>query len=589
MKGERIRVYWWESATLVFAGMTTSQSAAPHPAGTVSDSAPSGKRGVAFRKVKPVSPYVIAVVSVIAMTAVRVAITPLLGNEFPFITFFAAVFLTAWYGGLWPTILATVLGAILSTVLVIAPVDISAALSPVAVTGLLLFLAIGLATGWLGESRLRQQARAALSAEAAHQAAMGQQLEQLVVGASALITEVSLERVLEQVVEVAAEVIGAHYAAIGVLGPDGRLLESFITHGIDEEQRALIGPPPRGHGILGLVIREARPIRLPDLSRHPDSYGFPPHHPPMHSFLGVPIVGRRGTFGNLYLTEKFDGELFTEEDEHVAVLLAANTAAAVENTRLHEESAQLLEEVQQLHRARERFFAMVNHELRNALAAVYGWSEMMVRKKDPATVPRAAFEVLDSAQQAVGLVNDLLDLSRLDEDRLRPVIRATDPAALARRAIARMTPAAQSKRILLQVEVEPNLPSCETDASRVEQILVNLLRNAIDHAPDGTRVTIDIALRFPWIAFTIEDRGEGIPESDIERIFDIYVTKASEESRGVGLGLPLSRRLARLLKGELRAIPRPGGGGCFVLELPASAPEKEVSKGMRLLQTRDHG
>ena len=97
--------------------------------------------------------------------------------------------------------------------------------------------------------------------------------------------------------------------------------------------------------------------------------------------------GRRGVFGNLYLTEKLGGEAFTDEDEHIAVLLAATTAAAVENARLHEESARLLEEVQQLHRTRERFFAMVNHELRNALAAVYGWAEMLVRKKDPATVP----------------------------------------------------------------------------------------------------------------------------------------------------------------------------------------------------------
>ena len=89
----------------------------------------------------------------------------------------------------------------------------------------------------------------------------------------------------------------------------------------------------------------------------------------MHSFLGVPIVGRRGVFGNLYLTEKIGAEGFTDEDEHMAVLLAAITAAAVENARLHEESARLLEEVQELHRTRERFFAMVNHELRNALAA----------------------------------------------------------------------------------------------------------------------------------------------------------------------------------------------------------------------------
>jgi len=151
-------------------------------------------------------------------------------------------------------------------------------------------------------------------------------LERLVIAASSLITEVSLEGVLQRVVEIAAEVIGARYAAIGVLAPDGRLLESFTTHGIDAEQRALIGDLPRGHGILGLVIRSGKPIRLPDLTKHPDSYGFPPHHPPMQSFLGVPIVGKRGIFGNLYLTEKLGDEAFTDEDEHIAVLLAANDA-----------------------------------------------------------------------------------------------------------------------------------------------------------------------------------------------------------------------------------------------------------------------
>jgi signal transduction histidine kinase len=394
-------------------------------------------------------------------------------------------------------------------------------------------------------------------------------LERLVVAASSLITEVSLEGVLERVVEVAAEVIGARYAAVGVLAPDGRLLESFITHGIDAEQRALIGDLPRGHGILGLVIRAGKPIRLPDLNKHPDSYGFPPHHPPMQSFLGVPIVGKRGIFGNLYLTEKLGGEPFTGEDEHIAILLAANTAAAVENARLHEESAKLLEEVQSLHRTRERFFAMVNHELRNSLAAVYGWSEMLVRKKDPSTVPRAAFEVLESAQQAVGLISDLLDLSRLDEDRLRPVIRATEPASMARRAIARVTPAAEAKRILLQLDAAPALPSCDTDASRVEQILVNLLGNAISHAPEGSTIRLEVTARQPMVIYQVEDEGPGIQESDLERIFDIYVTKAAGESQGVGLGLPLSRRLARLLGGELRAVSRPGRGGCFILELPA--------------------
>jgi len=410
-------------------------------------------------------------------------------------------------------------------------------------------------------------------ASLAHPLPPDDRLERLVVAASSLLTEVSLEGVLDQVVTVAAEAIGARYAAIGVLGPDGRLLETFTTYGIDPEQRAAIGAPPRGHGILGLVIREARPIRLPDLTRHPDSYGFPPHHPPMRSFLGVPIIGKRGVFGNLYLTEKLGGGDFTDSDEHLAVLLAANAAAAVENARLHEESARLIEEVQQLHRARERFFAMVNHELRNALAAVYGWSEMMVRKKDPATVPRAAFEVLDSAERAVALINDLLDLSRLDEDRLKPVIRATEPVSIARRAVGRMTPAAEAKHVTVALNVAPHLPSCDTDGSRVEQILMNVLANAIHYTGEGTTVRLRVEADASHVTYIVDDEGPGIPASELERIFDIYVTEAAGESRGVGLGLPLSRRLAQLMGGDLHAVARPHAGGRFLLQLPVSQDE----------------
>jgi signal transduction histidine kinase len=215
---------------------------------------------------------------------------------------------------------------------------------------------------------------------------------------------------------------------------------------------------------------------------------------------------------------------------------------------------------------------MVNHELRNALAAVHGWAEMLVRKKDPATVPRAAFEVLDSAQQAVGLINDLLDLSRLDEDRLRPIIRATEPGSIAKRALARVTPAAEAKGVTIAVEIGPGLPSCDTDASRVEQILVNLLGNAIQHTPPASTVGIQVSARDPYLVYTVEDEGPGIDERESEAIFDIYVTKPVGEGRGVGLGLPLSRRLARLLGGELRTIPRPNQGGYFVLELPAARP-----------------
>jgi signal transduction histidine kinase len=282
----------------------------------------------------------------------------------------------------------------------------------------------------------------------------------------------------------------------------------------------------------------------------------------------VPIVGRRGVFGNLYLTEKVGGALFSEEDEYIAVLLANSLAAVVENARHHEESARLLEEVHQLHRARERFFAMVNHELRNALAAVYGWSEMLVRKKDPSTVPPAAYEVLDSAQQAIGLINDLLDLSRLDEDRLRPVIRLIEPSSVAKRAVGRMTPAAEARRLRLVLEIAPSLPACETDASRVEQILVNLLGNAIQHTPEGTSVRLELSAQEGFVVFTVRDQGPGVPATELEHIFDIYATKKDGDMRGIGLGLPLSRRLARLLGGDLLAVATEGEGGEFRLLLP---------------------
>src|ERR1041384_407768 len=218
-------------------------------------------------------------------------------------------------------------------------------------------------------------------------------IERLVREVPALVAELRLDAVLQRVADLAAEVVGARYVAVGLLAPDRRTLDTFIVSGLSEEERRVIGPLPTGKGILGLLIKEGHPIRLADLGRHPASVGFPANHPPMRSFLGVPVVSPQGVIGELYLTEKIGAAEFSEEDEHIAVLLALTTASAVENAWLHTDRSRLLEEVQQLHRSRERFFAMVNHELRNALAAVYGWAEMLVRKKEPGSVPRAAYDI----------------------------------------------------------------------------------------------------------------------------------------------------------------------------------------------------
>ena len=152
----------------------------------------------------------------------------------------------------------------------------------------------------------------------------------------AINSELSLDGVLERIVEAAARVTDAHYAALGVIDRAGTGLERFVTHGMTEEVEKEIGDPPHGRGILGVLIRDAHNLRLHNLSEHPRSVGFPPGHPPMHTFLGVPILLRGVAYGNLYLTEKDGGGDFTDEDEELVSLLAAQAAVAVENARLYE-------------------------------------------------------------------------------------------------------------------------------------------------------------------------------------------------------------------------------------------------------------
>ena len=152
-------------------------------------------------------------------------------------------------------------------------------------------------------------------------------------------SELSLPALLQRVLEAATELADARYGALGVLDPTGTRLDQFITVGIDEEGRRAIGDLPEGHGLLGLLITHPEPVRLPDLKEHPASYGFPPNHPPMHSFLGVPVRVRDKVFGNLYLTDKQVGEVFTDVDEELVVALAVAAGVAIENARLHEKVA----------------------------------------------------------------------------------------------------------------------------------------------------------------------------------------------------------------------------------------------------------
>jgi signal transduction histidine kinase len=168
-----------------------------------------------------------------------------------------------------------------------------------------------------------------------------------------LISELDPDAVLQHILEEAQQLTGARYAALGVLDSERRELERFITAGIDEPVRRRIGDLPRGRGVLGVLIENPTPLRLSDVGTHPESYGFPSAHPPMRSFLGVPILIRGRGWGNLYLTEKADGEEFTQADEDAVMALAGWAGIAIENARIHQLSEERREQLERAVRSLE--------------------------------------------------------------------------------------------------------------------------------------------------------------------------------------------------------------------------------------------
>jgi signal transduction histidine kinase len=210
-------------------------------------------------------------------------------------------------------------------------------------------------------------------------------LRLLVDAGIALSSELSLDALLQRIVETAAELSSARYAALGVIDATGQSLERFLTSGVDAETHAAIGELPRGRGILGVLIRETKPVRLHDIADDPHSVGFPRNHPPMSTFLGVPIVLRGASYGNLYLTEKEGGGDFTAEDEELTRLLAAQAAVAIENARLYESSTRWLRQLETL------------NEIGNALAEELEFEPLL------ALVARRLRELVDARLLLISL------------------------------------------------------------------------------------------------------------------------------------------------------------------------------------------
>ncbi len=423
-----------------------------------------------------------------------------------------------------------------------------------------------------------------------------QRLHDLHAAGLAVTSDLDLADLLERVADEARKLTQADYGALGVLDDTKTKLAQFITSGMAPEEIEGMGPLPTGHGLLGAVIKEDRSIRLSASSEDARAAGVPEGHPISVSFLGVPVRVRGEAIGNLYLINKAEGLAFTEQDETIVKMLAAQAAVAIENARLFAESERLLAELEAAHRARNRLHAYVNHDLRNALHGVSLWAERLeqgaagpAESFDHEEVQEIARKILRGGSHALRLVRDVLDLARLEEGRLQTWPRRVVISDLVEAAMDAISPEADRRKVELVFEDLEDRLELVADPDRVLQITLNLLSNAVKFSPAGGKVSMGartengigsplIRPEGGWVAIWVNDEGPGIAAEDLERAWGEFQQVNPEDAdQGSGIGLALSRQMAEYMGGTLTVESAVGKGSRFTLWMPAGMEKEERS------------
>ena len=355
--------------------------------------------------------------------------------------------------------------------------------------------------------------------------------------------DLSLEVVLKKVVEQARNLVGAKYGALSVIDHENRII-SFITSGVTAEDRAAIGPPPVGHGLLGVVLRDGQRLRLRDLTQHPQSHGFPAHHPPMRSLLAVPIPCKSPFLGNLYLSEKEAAPEFTQDDEETLERFALQAGLAIDNAHLHEQVADLAV-------AQERL--RIAHEMHDGLAQVLGYvntkvqaAEMYMKREKTDEAALQLRELSTAARQAYSDVREsIVGLRALPgpqqklDDVLRDYLRSWQE----------MSGVATSLTIDADLQLRP---SHELQLVRIVQ---EALTNVRKHAK-ASHARVDIRRNASGLIATIADDGLGF--------------NAAARARGEfpQFGLSTMRERAESIRGTLTVDSTPGKGTVVHFTLP---------------------
>ena len=368
----------------------------------------------------------------------------------------------------------------------------------------------------------------------------------LVEAGMALASEHDLDALLQRIADISREVIGAGYGAVGVLGERGELAR-FIYSGIDKSLADRIGDLPVGRGVLGALIEENRPLRLHEISDHPRSYGYPPNHPPMHTFLGVPIVVRNRIFGRLYLTEKQGAEDFTKDDERLALSFAAQAGVAIENAALIEEvrsrgeSLAILEE-------RDRISKDLHDGVIQSIYSV-GLSlqgSVGLLRKDPENAEQrinAAIAELDNVVRDVRSYIFELQPHLVDEKGLSAAIEE----------LARDFEINTMGGIRVEIPDEAVAQLDATTQGHVIQVIREVLSNIARHA-QANEVFVGISTFADQIVVTVEDDGVGFEVESVRR----------------GNGLRNIEERAARLGGTMEISPRSPKGTRHLLNIPRS-------------------
>jgi signal transduction histidine kinase len=359
--------------------------------------------------------------------------------------------------------------------------------------------------------------------------------------------DLSLDVVLRKVVEQARRLVGAKYGAVSVVDKDNHIV-SFITSGITPEQRAAIGPPPVGHGLLGIVLREGHRLRLGDLAKHPQSYGFPAHHPPMHSLLAVPIPCKGPFLGNLYLTEKEETGIFTADDEETLVRFALQAALAIDNAHLHEQVADLAV-------AQERL--RIAHEMHDGLAQVLGYvntkvqaAEMYLKREKTEEAEAQLRELATSARQAYSDVREsIVGLRTLPGPN-----RSLDEVL--REYLERWE---EMSRVTTSLRIDPSVQLRPSQELQIVRIVQEALTNVRKHAKASharVEINTEITREGNRLVLLVADDGLGF--------------NATARPRGEfpQFGLSTMRERAESIGGALTIDSAPGEGTRVRFELP---------------------